>query len=622
MGSLRREGYLRVRDYALVGDMRTAALVGRDGSVDWLCLPRFDSPAALGRLVDARQGGFLQIAPRGAYGVSRRYAGDSALLETEFETARGRVRLTDFMPVDTGSQGPQLLRLVEGLAGDVELDVVLRPGLDFARSTPRLRVSDELVETWDGTQALGLRAPARFVPGPEGHLTARFSVRAGQRRWVCLTSGADRAEVPPTDARAEAAREATRAFWTNWVAMGDYAGHHAPMLRRSAVTLKLLIHAPSGSFVAAPTTSLPECACGSRNWDYRYVWLRDSAWVMNALMSLGYQQEAERFLGWLESLRLDVEPPRVLYRVDGQQPEPEQCLHHLEGHQGARPVRVGNGADGQVQLDIFGDVITAAFLFFQTAGETHPMRPSAWRMVRALATQAARRWHERDQGLWEQRCTPRHYVSSKLMCWVAVDRALRLSQRYGLDGGPLGEWAEARDSLREVLETHGFNPRVGAFTHALGESSLDASVLLLSTHGFLPASDPRVRSTVARVREQLAQGALVHRYTHPDGLPGKEGAFLTCGFWLVNALALEGRLDEAQAHYEQLLGFANDVGLFAEELDPETGEFLGNFPQGLTHLALLYTGQVLARLTGQSGRCAMLDARCARMSNEESMLHS
>ena len=610
-----------LRDYAMVGDLRTAALVGRDGAVDWLCLPRFDAPAALGRLVDARQGGFLQVAPRAPHGVSRRYAGDSAVLETEFETARGRVRLTDFMPVDTGNQGPQLLRRVEGLAGEVDLDVVFRPGLDFARSPARLRVRDALVEAWDGTQAVGLRAPARFVPSAEGGLTARFSLRAGQRRWVCLTSGADRADVPRTDAWAEAAREATLAFWRHWVGRGDYAGPHAPLLRRSAVTLKMLIHAPSGSFVAAPTTSLPECACGTRNWDYRYVWLRDSAWVMNALMSLGYQTEAEQFLAWLESLRLDARPPRVLYDVDGGQPQSEQCLTHLDGYRGARPVRVGNGADTQVQLDIFGDVITAAFLFFQTAGETHPMRLSAWRMVRALATQAARRWHEKDQGLWEQRCKPRHYVSSKLLCWVAVDRALRLSQRYGLDGGPLGEWAQARDALREVLETHGFNPRVGAFTHALGEESLDASVLLMSMHGFLPASDPRMRSTVARVREGLAQGALVHRYRHADGLPGQEGAFLTCGFWLVNALALQGQLDEAQAHYEQLLGLANDVGLLSEELDPETGDFLGNFPQGLTHLALLYSGQLLARLTGQSGRCAMLDARCSRVSQQQPLLH-
>ncbi|WP_434385656.1 glycoside hydrolase family 15 protein [Melittangium boletus] len=612
MGPSRRDGYLPLREYALVGDMRTAALVGRDGSVDWWCLPRFDAPAVLCRLMDARQGGHMRVGPTGAHGATRRYDGDSCVLVTDFETARGRVRLTDFMPVEQEGRAPQLLRLVEGLSGEVEVETVFRPTFDFARAPVHQEARERLAHAWGGGQALALRGPGRLGPGADGALTARTRVRAGARHWVTLTSGGAHAEAAPTDAEADAALAHTRAHWTRWIAAGDYGGPHAAWLRRSALTLKLLIHAPSGSFIAAPTTSLPESARGTRNWDYRYAWLRDSAWVMHVLMSLGYVDEAGAFLRWLESLGLDERPPEVLYRPDGSCPGEETCLTHLEGYQGAQPVRVGNGANGQLQLDVFGEVITAAYLFFETSPDGHEMRPGAWRMVRALATQAARRWHERDSGLWEQRCTPKHYVSSKLMCWVAVDRALKLSQRHGLNGGPLGEWAAARDALRELLETRGFDPEVGAFTHALGRKDLDASVLLMANHGFLPATDPRMRSTLARVREQLGEGPLVRRYVHPDGLPGEEGAFLLCGFWVVDSLALEGRLDEAFGLYEQLLGYSNDVGLMPEQVDPRTGCFLGNYPQGLTHLALIGSGLLLSRLSGHSSRCAMIDARCTQ----------
>ena len=599
---MRRDGDLPLSDYALVGDMRTAALVARDGSVDWLCLPRFDGPAVLCRLLDARQGGWFRVGPVDAFEASRHYQGNTNVLVTEFVTARGRVRLTDFMPLDedgTG-RGPMLLRCVEGLAGEVDLAVALHATFDFVRAPARVEPREAYAVVRGGGQSLALRAPVRLEEVPGEGLAAHWRVRAGERRWVVLTSGAEEPAVPPTDAEAEALLAQTVDAWERWVARGEYPRPHAPMLRRSALTLKLLTYAPSGAHVAAPTTSLPEVLGGERNWDYRYTWLRDSAWLVESFVGLGYRDEAEAFLAWLQSLGFKRCSISVLYGVTGEDADEEQRLDHLAGYAGSRPVYVGNGARNQVQLDVYGEIIDAAWLFLESNGPT-AMNPELWHMVRLLADEAARRSNEQDRGIWETRCRPLHHLSSKLWCWVAVDRALRLAVRHQLDG-PLESWARARDALRELIETRGFDARRGAFTRAPGEPELDASLLLMPLVGFLPATDPRMRSTVARIREELGDGPHLYRYRHADGLKGREGTFAACGFWLVQVLALESRLDEAHALFEELMGYANDVGLLSEEIDAGTGRLLGNYPQGLTHLSLVRAGRVLDQVERQLHR--------------------
>jgi len=590
--------YLPLSDYALLGDMHTAALVARDGAVDWYCLPRFDGPAVLCRLLDAQRGGFFRVGPTGRFHAGRRYMGDTSVLVTDFETARGRVRLTDFMPLpeDGSHEGsPLLLRRVEGLSGDVEVEVELRPGFDFARAPAHVDLGSRWAVARGAGQALGLASPVPLERGPQGSLVARFRVRAGERRWVALTSGGAEPVSAPTAEEAEAALLRTLRWWEGWVHKGQYPGPYAPLLRRSAVTLKLLSYAPSGALVAAPTTSLPEVLGGSRNWDYRYSWLRDSAWIVDVLTGLGFHGEAMEFLGWLERLGLDRRPPAVLYRIDGMPAEEEEDLKHLEGYGGARPVRVGNRAASQVQLDIYGELIAAVWICSELVEEMRPLSPGLWRAVWTLADEVAEHWCARDRSLWEERPHSRHYLASKLMCWVALDRALRLAKRDRLPGA-LERWHHSRDQLREVVETQGYDVRLGAFTHALGEPELDAAALLIPITGFLPASDARVRSTIARIQERLAVGPLVRRYVHGDGLPGREGAFTACSFWLVDALALDGRLDEANELFSQVVRYANDVGLLSEEIDPGTGQLLGNYPQGLTHLALIRAGLTLVRV--------------------------
>jgi GH15 family glucan-1,4-alpha-glucosidase len=596
--------YLPLRDYALLGDMHTAALVARDGAVDWYCLPRFDGPAALCRLLDAQRGGFFRVGPTGRFHACRRYMGDTSVLATDFETARGRVRLTDFMPLpgEGGHAGsPLLLRRVEGLAGHVELEVELEPGFDFARAPAQVEVGGRWAVARGAGQALGLASPVPLKRGPQGSLVARFRVRAGERRWVALTSGGAEPVSAPTAEEAEATLLRTLRWWERWGRQGRYPGPYGTLLRRSAITLKLLSYAPSGALVAAPTSSLPEVPGGMRNWDYRYSWLRDSAWIVDVLTGLGFHGEAMAFLGWLERLGLDRHPPAVLYRIDGTPAGDEKDLKHLEGYGGARPVRVGNRAASQVQLDIYGELMAAIWLCSELVEEMRPLSPGLRRTVRALADEVAGRWNEPDRSLWEERPHPRHYLASKLMCWVALDRALRLAIRDRLPGA-LDRWQHARDQLRAVVETRGYDERVGAFTHALGEPALDAAALLIPITGFLPGSDARVRSTVARIQGRLAVGPLVRRYVHGDELPGQEGAFPACSFWLVDALALDERLDEAHELFSQVAGYANDVGLLSEQIDPGTGQLLGNFPQGLTHLALVRAGLTLERVEERLAR--------------------
>ncbi|WP_052519019.1 glycoside hydrolase family 15 protein [Archangium violaceum] len=602
-----RQGDLPLRDYALIGDGHTAALVARDGSVDWLCPGRFDAPAVFCRLLDARKGGFFRVGPVGPARVAWRYVGHTNILETEWQTPSGRLRVTDLMPLPARAEeaGSRLLRRVECLAGQVDVAVDFVPTPDYARAEARLAPVDG---GWSASGAgQGLRlvihgglAVQQVQHGVRGH----FVLHAGEVRWLALTAGREVAPRAPTAEAAEAALAHTQRGWEEWSARGRYDGPYADVLRRSALLLKLLTHTPTGAVVAAPTTSLPEAPGGRRNWDYRFCWLRDSAWSVEALMGLGYHDESMAFLGWLKQRGHASRVPAILYAVDGTTPKEEVELPHLAGWRGSRPVRVGNGAAAQRQNDVFGEVVNAIYLCSEAMPSMRPLEPELWALVTRLADVAAERWHQPGRGMWELRGPSRHFLTSRLLCWVALDRALKMARRDGLEMPERRDtWERAREGARRSLLEEGFHSGAQAFTWAIGEEELGAGPLLLPRYGLLPADDPRMAATEARLAERLADGGLLRRYAADDGLPGREGTFTACNFWWVDFLALAGRLDEAHALFGRLLEYANDLGLMSEEVDPRTGELWGNHPQGFTHLTLIRAALTLGEAeTRRRGR--------------------
>ncbi|MBA3598234.1 MAG: glycoside hydrolase family 15 protein [Methylibium sp.] len=589
--------YRPISDYALIGNTHTAALVGRDGSIDWCCLPHFDSGAVFCRLLDTERGGFLRLGPAGEHSSSRRYGEDGPVLETEFTVPGGRVRVTDFMhsariaQSRLGIDDPhchRLLRRVDGLAGCVTLELTFRPTFDFARKPAEISLTPDGARASATDEILLLRVtPAAKLKLNEGTVSAHLDVRAGERLWVVLShGGAQAGNDSLVAADPEALLEETRRHWREWQALCTYEGPYVPQVRRSAMVLKLLSFAPTGALVAAPTSSLPEQIGGVRNWDYRYCWLRDAALVLHALMSIGYHEAAMDFFRWLEALGESEREGdlQIMYRLDGGRDLPEHELHHLAGYRGSAPVRTGNAAVGQKQLDVYGHVLDAALRCLEEMNE--PIRPGLRAVLRRLADRAAACWREPDQGLWEVRGPPQQFVSSKLMCWVALDRALRLEAAGKLQGDVPG-WRRERDAVRAAILEQGYNAAAGAFTQVLGGNALDASALLMPLVGFLPATDERMISTVRCIAEQLSAHGLVCRYRSEDGLAGGEATFAICSFWMVDNLALQGRLDEARALFERIAAFSSDLGLLSEQIDPVSGELLGNYPQGFTHLALI-----------------------------------
>lgn len=588
----RSRGDLPLSEYAIIGDGVTAALVADDGSIDWLCHGRFDGPAVFCRLLDAERGGYFQVAPSSDFGVARRYIGSTNVLETELECSSGRARLTDFMPLGSGG-GPVILRRMEALSGHMEIRVDFVPTFDFARASTTLEiVSDGCIAHASG-QGLRLSSPAPMALASRG-ATGSLHIRPGDVHWFVLTHGAP----PATPADAESSFRATLEAWERWAANGRYPGPYSELLRRSALVLKLLIHAPTGAMVAAPTTSLPESPGGARNWDYRFTWLRDASWVVSALMNLGFHDESMAYIDWLGKLQLGDGAPSVCYDLDGNAPAAEQELTHLRGWRGGRPIRIGNTAARQDQHDVLGEVISAIHMCWEAMPSMRPLEPRLWGLISSLADQAAMRWRQADRGLWEVRDRSRHFLFSRLLCWTALDRALAVAQRDALSG-PLVEWRRERDRVRESILCDGFDQSLGAFTRAIGEPDLDASTLLLPRYGLLRADDARMVSTVARVRERLSAGGLVRRYMACDGLRGSEGAFTACSFWLVDCLARQGRVDEAHAAFQNIVAHASDLGLFSEEVDMKSGEQLGNYPQAFTHLALIQAAISIAECEAQ-----------------------
>jgi GH15 family glucan-1,4-alpha-glucosidase len=600
--------YKPIGDYALLGDCRTAALVSRAGSVDWLCLPCFDGPAVFAALLDAERGGRFALRPAGRFAARRRYLPGTNVLETTFTAAGGVLRLTDAMAVAPEEEKRrelqaehELLRLVECLDGEVEVEVVFDPRPDFGRLAPaprRGRPGEHYVGF--GRHVLVLRselalAPAAAQPG----LYGRARLRAGDRRLLSLaTECGDPAVLPPLGEAALGRLDRTRRWWESWTARCRYAGPQAEAVVRSALALRLLAYAPSGAFVAAPTTSLPEWPGGTRNWDYRYCWLRDASWTLEALLDLGYAEEATAFFSWLlHAARRHRRGLSVLYDLHGEQAPDERELPHLAGYAGARPVRVGNGAKDQLQLDVFGEVVDTAFQFCRRGGT---LDGGHGRLLTEIGEAVCRLWRRPDHGLWEQRGGLRHHTFSKVMCWVALDRLLRLAEK-GIVAVPAARFARERDAIRRVVEERGWNEQLGCYVDELDGEELDASLLLLGVYGFADPASPRVRATLARVREGLGVNGLLYRYPPGrDGLPPGEGAFGVCGFWCVEALARAGETGEALDLFDRLVTRGNDLGLFAEEIHPETGAALGNFPQAFTHLGLINAAQVLAESLGQA----------------------
>ncbi len=575
-----------IADYALIGDCHSAALVSRTGSIDWLCWPRFDSPSCFGALLGTAEHGRWLIAPADPKARTRRaYRGDSLVLETVFTTADGEVALVDFMPI-SGEAGA-LVRLVQGRRGRVAMCLELLLRFDYGSAVPwvsRLPQGDGL-HAVAGPDQVVLRSPVP-LEGRGLSTVASFEVAEGESLAFTLAHAPSHARMPAAR-EPSAALEETEQFWARWHAHGKVGGPYEPLLRRSLLTLKALTYAPTGGMVAAPTTSLPEQPGGTRNWDYRYCWLRDAALALRAFMPAGYFDEARAWRDWLHrTLAGSPSQVQILYGVAGERRLPEWEVDWLPGWQGARPVRVGNGAANQMQHDVFGVVMQA--LLDERAGGLVTSAES-WNLQRALLDRLAAVWTEPDEGIWEVRGGRQHFTFSKVMAWVAVDRSIEAAQRFDLPA-PLAEWQALRARIHATVCAKGVDPERGCFVQAFGGTALDASLLQLPLVGFLPVDDPRITATVAAIEAGLMPHGLVLRYDTrdtADGLPPGEGAFLPCSFWLVEVYALQGRMAEARALFERLAGLCNDLGLLAEEYDPVAGRMLGNFPQAFSHAALL-----------------------------------
>ncbi len=595
--------YHSIGEYGIIGNCYTAALVSTDASIDWCCLPRFDSPSVFAAILDDEQGGRFHIKPRLAFQSQQAYLPNTNILQTSFQTKTGTVTVTDFMPAYPTSrrkltQPPELHRRVECTAGQVSLEVVFEPKLDYARGKTLMSLAQHGIAVSQGTEKLALSSVVPFsIHGDRA--TGRFSLESGQKTTFVLRYGSDKPSPPGIYRSADKLRR-TQAYWQQQAEGCIFTGPWREAIVRSYLALHLLVYSPTGAIIAAPTTSLPEQIGGERNWDYRFTWLRDASLTLNAFFHLGHQEEGMGFMKWLVTVCGKCGPKtQILYDMDFEDPSPEQELSHLKGYQNSRPVRIGNDAYKQFQLDVFGEVLDAAHSYMKLGGR---ITRRTWGLLESFINAAADNWQQPDSGIWEVRSGPYHFVHSKLMCWVAMDRGIKIAQRLGHRKN-LQRWQQTARDIRDDILTRGWNPERQAFTQHYATTALDASNLLMPLYDFLPISDKRVTSTIERTVAELSQDGLLRRYLTDetdDGLSGSEGAFLWCSFWLVRNLLRLGRWEEATALYQRLLGYSNHLGLFAEMVDPSSGEALGNFPQALTHLAVIITGLELTRASEES----------------------
>jgi len=588
----------RIEDYALVGDLQTAALIGRSGSVDWLPFPRFDSSSCFGALLGSSEHGRWLMAPvSGGPATTRRYRDDTLILESEWQTATGRVRVIDFMP--PRETKPDIVRIVEGLEGTVAMRTELVIRLDYGYVIPwMMRLDERTLRAIGAPDALLLRSPVELHPEELTHV-ANFAVREGDRVPFVLTwYPAHEAEPEPVDA--EQALEDTESFWRDWIGSCGYEGAYPEAVRRSLVVLKALTYLPTGGIIAAPTTSLPERIGGERNWDYRYCWLRDATFTLYAMLNAGFVEEASAWRDWLlRAVTGDPAKAQILYGVGGQRRIIEYELDWLPGYAGSKPVRIGNAAHEQFQLDVFGEVMD---VLHQARLHGLSLDDHAWSFQRNLLEYLEGVWDQPDEGIWEVRGPRRHFVHSKVLAWVAFDRAVQTVERMGLEG-PVDRWRQIRAELHEEICNQGFNSELNSFTQSYGSRELDASTLLIPLVGFLPGDDPRVVGTVNAIQKHLTRDGFVERYATRDdnvvdGLTGGEGVFLPCSFWMVDALLMQERDDEARELFEKLLSIRNDLGLLSEEYDPAEKRLLGNFPQAFTHVGLVNSAYNLSHHEG------------------------
>ncbi len=580
----------RIEDYALIGDTRTAALVGSNGSIDWFCVPRFDAPACFAALLGDERNGSWRIAPADESATSSRaYRDRTLVLETTFVTSTGSVRIVDCMLM--GAPTPRIRRVVEGIAGSVAMKMDYAVRFDYGSIVPWVRRVDGGLLAVAGPDALFLTSDVEPEPDGERHVAA-FDVAAGDRIIFELAYFASFEERPPEVRMSDDALDATVDAWRSWSAACTYDGPYKDAMLRSLLTLRALTYAPTGGIVAAATTSLPEQLGGIRNWDYRFCWLRDATLTLYALLSGGYTDSASAWSDWLmRAVAGSPDDLQIVYSLRGMRRIPEIELEWLAGYEGSKPVRIGNDANRQFQLDVYGEVIDLLFTS-QRFGVEHT--PDEWQLVKAIVGVVEARWREPDRGMWEIRGEPQHFTFSKVMAWVALDRAVKAVEQFGVDG-PLERWRAVRDEIHADVCARGFDAERKTFTQSYGSRALDASTLLVSTVGFLPPDDERIRGTVSAIEGTLLRDGLVYRYTQgdgetPDGLPPGEGAFLACSFWLVDSYTMDGRRDEAEALFGRLVALCNDVGLLAEEYDPLAKRQLGNYPQAFSHVGLINAG--------------------------------
>jgi GH15 family glucan-1,4-alpha-glucosidase len=584
---------LPIEDYALIGDCETAGLVGRDGSIDWFCVPRFDSDACFAALLGEPKNGRWLIAPQEVAQVSRSYRGDTLILETTFKNREGAVRLTDFMPPK--DECCALMRLVTGMDGEVRMRTELIIRFDYGTTVPWVSRpdGDGLLRAIAGPQMLVLKTPVP-LRGEDLTTVGEFTVKAGDQVPFVLAYVPSHLPAPELQ-DLFAALDTTERFWRGWASKCEPAGKWSQAVTRSLITLKALTFAPTGGIVAAPTTSLPEQIGGERNWDYRFCWVRDATLTLLALMGGGYFEEASAWRDWLvRAVAGSPSQMQIMYGIAGERRLWEWEVPWLRGYEDSKPVRIGNAAHAQLQLDVYGELMDA---LYQARKGGLPRYEPAWTVELALLDHLACIWRQPDNGIWEMRIEPRHFTYSKMMAWLAFDRAIRSVEEYGLPGS-VDDWRCAREEIHDDVCRNGFDAQRGCFVQSYGSNELDASLLLMPSIGFLPPSDPRVRATVEAIERELMVDGLVHRYrtsTTDDGLPPGEGAFLACTFWLADAYWLLGRFDDAERLFERLIGLCNDVGLLAEEYDSKRQRLVGNFPQAFSHISLVNTAHNLSR---------------------------
>ncbi len=598
------DSYLDIGDYAIVGNLETVALVGKNGSVDWFPAPHLESPSVFARILDSEKGGHFSINPAGSFESDQEYVPKTNILKTSFETKGGKVVLTDYMPLysDESPGEEAIIRKVKGIEGSVETEVAFSPRFDYARKDPRISETSKGIRAISEGTELKLQSPSQLNLNKDS-TRGSFEVKGGEEYWFSLTYGEDLEkdfDYPATLSR-------TKDFWEGWAhSCGEgTCAFHGPWHEftvRAGLVLKLLTHTETGAIAAAPTTSLPEDIGGIRNWDYRFAWIRDASMTIQSLFHLGHEKEAKSFFGWLRKLSRAYGDPsdlQIMYSLHGETNLREEKLKHLSGYRGSAPVRIGNAASSQKQLDIYGELVNAFYETCPSYGEE--IKDGDWRFIRRVVDHVAEVWEEKDAGIWEVRGENQHFLYSKLMCWVALGRGIKIGESWNYEG-PFDSWKEERINVRKAILERGYSEEIGSFVQSFGSENLDATSLLIPLLEFLPPEDPRVENTIDTTIEGLtSEEGLVYRYDGDDGLEGDEGAFLLCSFWLVRALTSAGREEEAEDYLENLIEYTNPVGLLAEEIDPSTGKQLGNFPQAFSHIGLinsvLYLGASYGRET-------------------------